>query len=171
MKTSEQGLPRKKISRKELEMYLELLTRLQNTAARLKAHFLSGGGRERFDCRQGLTLVMGGKGDHPYLAVSLDHLTKIQIQDLLKAGKLTDELLFLYELAHLPFADAYQMHLHDPNVYIIDRVAISLAGFFNVYDKKKWRGKKPMLQEKAKAWRALADCEQFYAELTARQAR
>lgn len=165
MRTGAKGKPQEKPSRKELEIYLELLTRIHSTAAGIKNHFLKGGGRERFECRQGLTLAIGGKGDRPYLAFSLDHLTKIQIQDLLKAGKLTDELLFLYEIAHLPFADAYQMPLHDPKVFIIDRVAVYFDGFFNVFDKKKWRGKKPMLLEKAKAWRDLADSEAFYLKL------
>jgi hypothetical protein len=74
---------------------------------------------------------------------------------------LTDELLLLYELGHLPFSQAYLMPLHNPNIFIIDRVSIYIDGAFNVFDKKCWTKKKGLVQKKALEWREMADIEPF----------
>ena len=115
------------------------IRQIDDEKGRLIARFVNSKG-QKFSCRYGFEIRLNLDGDRPAIGISLDHLEKQKIIGLTKSGELTNELLFLYELAHLPFSLAYRMHLLDKgiDVYIVDRVLIEFGKAFNIYDKDEW---------------------------------
>lgn len=120
----------------------------------------------QYMCRQGLSIRIAKVDDYYYLDMSLDHLSKERITDLFYRGEIIDEMLLLYELGHLPFADTYVMKMTDAfNTHIVDRVRIHLDKAFNVFDRAEWAKHDEQVFEKARSFANLNECESFYAQL------
>lgn len=68
-----------------------------------------------------------------YICFNLDHLGKEGVNKLIREGKLYNEILFLYDLAHLPYAEAYPIgvYIDEHTIFeIIDRVHLSIEGTY-----------------------------------------
>lgn len=72
------------------------------------------------------------------LHLNLDHLDKQKILRLISDGKLYDEIMILYQLAHLPYADFNSMNVDPYGFKIIDRVQIHLHIAFNPLHEHKY---------------------------------
>jgi len=80
----------------------------------------------QYECQTGLTFGFQSQQDKCYIEISLTHLTKDEIVELLKQGQLHDELLTLNELAHLPFVEYGLMNIDGLDFDIVDYVRIRL---------------------------------------------
>ncbi len=123
---------------------------------------------QTYRCRYGFEIRLLTSSGNPHIGISLDHLDRQTIIDLTKSGELTNELLLLYELAHLPFAEGYRMHLVDADfdTYIVDRVRIDLDKAFNVLNKDQWVERSLLAFLKANALENMYwETEPFYAKL------
>lgn len=68
-----------------------------------------------------------------YISFNLDHLEKEKIEKLISEGKLRNEVLFLYDLAHLPYAEVWLMGVNideHTKFKIIDCVLLSIEGTY-----------------------------------------
>jgi hypothetical protein len=92
----------------------------------------------QYKCLTGLTFSFHFHQNKCYIEISLAHLTKEKIVKLLKKGKLNDELLTLFELAHLPFAEYSLMNIDGLGFDIIDYVKIRLDLALNPKDYKQY---------------------------------
>ncbi len=92
----------------------------------------------QYKCLTGLTFGFHSHQNKCYIEISLAHLTKDDIIDFLKKGKLNDELLTLFELAHLPFAQYSLMNIDGLGFDIIDYVKIRLDLALNPKDYKQY---------------------------------
>ena len=96
-------------------------------------------------CKVGLNVIFHVDKSGCSIHVNLDHLGKEEVVKLIGEGKLYEEIMILYELAHLPYAVSYVMGplgSDDSYFHIIDRVAILLDQAFHPlheeqYDKDK----------------------------------
>ena len=97
---------------------------------------------QKYSCRYGFEIKLRSSGGRPPIEISLDHLDRQNIADLMRSGDLADEPLFLYELAHLPFVKPYRVHIASEGLdtYIVDRLYIELDEYFNVFDRGQWAG-------------------------------
>jgi hypothetical protein len=92
----------------------------------------------QYKCLSGLTFGFHFHQNKCYIEISLAHLTKEKIIELLKKGKLNHELLTLFELAHLPFAEYCTMNIDGLGFDIIDYVKIRLDLALNPKDDKQY---------------------------------
>jgi hypothetical protein len=92
----------------------------------------------QYNCCMGLTFGFQSNQNKCYIEISLAHLTKEEIVILLKKGKLHDELLTLYELAHLPFAEYGLMNIVGLDFDVIDYVKIRLDIAMNPKDHRQY---------------------------------
>ncbi|NOR13411.1 MAG: hypothetical protein GQ545_09175, partial [Candidatus Aminicenantes bacterium] len=92
----------------------------------------------QYKCLTGLTFGFHSHQNKCYIEISLAHLTKEKIVKLLKKGKLNDELLTLFELAHLPFAEYCLMNIDGLGFDIIDYVKLRLDLALNPKDYKQY---------------------------------
>ena len=92
----------------------------------------------QYKCCIGLTFGFHFHHNKCHIEISLTHLTKEEIVKLLKKGKLHDELLTLFELAHLPFAEYCTMNIDGLSFDIIDYVKIRLDLALNPKDNKQY---------------------------------
>ena len=157
--------------RRNKEGDIEDATRIINAAERGREQLIKrfiGSRGWAYQCSHGFDIRLEFYDGRPQLGISLDQLDKKTIIKLVKASQLSNELLFLFELAHLPFARAYRMHLVDVDldVYIVDRISIDLSEAFNVFDKKKWNARKFKALLKANELiNMYLETEPFYAQL------
>jgi hypothetical protein len=92
----------------------------------------------QYKCLSGFTFGFRFDQKKCYFEISLAHLTKDEIIELLKKGKLHHELLTLFELAHLPFAEYCTMNIDGLDFDIIDYVKIRLDLALNPKDDKQY---------------------------------
>jgi hypothetical protein len=88
----------------------------------------------QYKCCTGLTFGFQFHQNKCYIEISLAHLTKEKIVKLLREGNLHHELLTLFELAHLPFAEYCLMNIDGLGFDIIDYVKIRLDLVINPKD-------------------------------------
>ncbi len=106
----------------------------------------------QYKCRTGLTFGFHSYQNKCYIEISLAHLTKDKIIKLLKEGKLHDELLTLYELAHLPFAEYGSMNIDGLDFDIIDYVKIRLDLAINPKDSHRYLENWEFMLSRAQTW-------------------
>ena len=106
----------------------------------------------QYKCRMGLTFRFYSHQNNCYIEISLAHLTKDEIVNLLEKGKLHDELLTLYELAHLPFAEYGLMNIEDLDFDIIDYVKIRLDIAINPKDHSQYGENWELMLSRAQTW-------------------
>lgn len=106
----------------------------------------------QYKCRMGLTFRFYSHQNNCYIETSLAHLTKDEIVNLLEKGKLHDELLTLYELAHLPFAEYGLMNIEGLDFDIIDYVKIRLDIAFNPKDHSQYGESWEFMLSRAQTW-------------------
>jgi len=106
----------------------------------------------QYKCCAGFTFDFHSHQNNFYIAISLSHLTKEEIIKLLKNGKLHDELLTLFELAHLPFAEYGLMNIDGLNFDIIDYVRIRLDLAINPKDHHQYGENWEFMLSRAQTW-------------------
>lgn len=106
----------------------------------------------QYQCRTGLTFGFHSHQNKCYIEISLAHLTKEEIVNFLEKGKLHDELLTLYELAHLPFAEYGLMNIDGLDFDIIDYVKIRLDLAFNPKDHSQYVENWEFMISRAQTW-------------------
>jgi hypothetical protein len=92
----------------------------------------------QYKCLTGLTFGFHFQHNKCYIEISLAHLTKEKIVRLLNKGELNNELLTLFELAHLPFTEYCTMNIDGLSFDIIDYVKIRLDLALNPKDDKQY---------------------------------
>ncbi len=106
----------------------------------------------QYKCRTGLTFGFHFHQNNCYIEISLAHLTKEEIVNLLQKGKLNDELLTLYELAHLPYAEYGLMNIDGLDFDIIDYVKIRLDMAINPKDHSQYGENWEFMLSRAQTW-------------------
>jgi hypothetical protein len=106
----------------------------------------------QYKCLSGFTFDFHSHQNNCYIEISLSHLTKEEIIKLLKKGKLNDELLTLFELAHLPFADYSTMNINGLDFDIIDYVKIRLDLAINPKDYHQYAENWEFMLSRAQTW-------------------
>jgi len=82
--------------------------------------------------KYGLSVSFYFEGGEWKIALGLNNLGKRRVIELIKNGELKEEILTLYKLAHLPFAEYLTMNLDEVGNYdIIDTVIIHLSEVFD----------------------------------------
>lgn len=115
-------------------------------------------------CRIGLTFDFHTDDRECYLEVSLTHLTKPQILQLLDQGKLIEEIRVLYELARLPFTEHHIMNVNGTGINIVDYVKINFDKAFNPLENDQYLKHWDNLYQKAFTWRDLEYNEEEFTE-------
>jgi hypothetical protein len=118
----------------------------------------------QYTCRTGLTFGFHSHQNKCYIEISLAHLTKEEIVKLLKKGKLHDELLTLYELAHLPFAEYGLMNIDGLDFDIIDYVKIRLDIAINPKDHRQYGENWEFMLSRAQTWGDLNHSAAYFLE-------
>lgn len=98
-------------------------------------------------CRLGLNVGFYTGEGTPYISFNLDHLGKEKVIDLLEEGKLYEEVMLLYRIAHLPYALwCYSMDISigKNSFCIIDRASILLGEAFHPLDEEKLKNKEEL---------------------------
>ena len=106
----------------------------------------------QYKCLTGFTFDFHSHQNNCYIEISLSHLTKEEIIKLLKKGKLHDELLTLYELAHLPFAEYGLMNINGLDFDIIDYVRLRLDMAINPNDHRQYGENWEFMLSRAQTW-------------------
>ncbi len=106
----------------------------------------------QYKCSMGLTFGFHSVQNKCYIEICLAHLTKEEIIKLLKKGQLHDELLTLYELAHLPFAEYGLMNIDGLDFDIIDYVKIRLDIAINPKDLHQYVENWEFMLSRAQTW-------------------
>jgi hypothetical protein len=106
----------------------------------------------QYKCCTGLTFGFHSHQNNCYIEISLAHLTKEEIIELIKKGQLQDELLTLYELAHLPFAEYGLMNIDGLDFDIIDYVKIRLDIAINPKDHSQYGHHWEFMLSRAQTW-------------------
>ena len=152
--------------KKDLDIPSKVLARTLRADNEMARLFLEEPIGRQYKCCQGLAIWLTKHDGHNYLDISLGHLSKERITELFYNGELIDEMLLLYELGHLPFADAYIMKLSDsPSTHIVDRVRLHFDKAFNVFDRDEWTKHDEQVIEKATSLSSIYEYEPFYARL------
>lgn len=145
--------------------YVALAQLMENHIAKIPAYWRHKKSTGQYKCRQGFTFDFYSDTDECSVEISLAHLTKSEIIGLLSKGKLIDELLVLYELAHLPFAEYSLMRIDGLECEIVDYVKIRLDSAFSPLDQsqylKNWR---PMFL-KSQSWEDISLSTEEYAAM------
>ncbi len=124
-------------SRESIKRAQEVMDRIERTMEQLQTRFVEGQDQD-YSCRYGFKIRLTMRGEHPGINISLDHLDKPTILRLIDSGELADELLLIYELSHLPFAEATTLRLESPKIRVFDSVFIKFSELFNVLDRGQW---------------------------------
>ncbi len=144
--------------------FVALAYLIENHIAKIPEYWRHKKSSGQYKCRHGFTFDFHSNTNECSIEISLAHLTKPEIIDLLSKGKLNDELLVLYELAHLPFAEHTLMRVGGLECDIVDYVKIRLDKAFSPLDKnqylKHWR---PMYL-KSQSWADISFSTEEYAE-------
>lgn len=150
----------------EKTVIAEVARRFLRADDEMKRLFINDPSGQQFTCRFGLKIDFIVEDGHHLIRVSLDHLSKKEIVNLVNAGKLVDELLLLYTLGHLPFANEYLMNLGDQeDTDFVDSVTIDLDKCFNVFDEKQWAEHGDAVVKRAYSLYSTYESEAFYARL------
>lgn len=107
----------------------------------IKEYFQKHIGGESKSCDIGLDVRFSFEKSGCGLYFSLDNLGKDKVMRLIGEGKLYEEIMLLYELAHLPYARFHTMNMIVGNQYfdIIDRVIIFLGEAFHPLQEEKYK--------------------------------
>ena len=144
----------------------EVARRFLRADDEMKRLFINDFSGQQFICQFGLKIDLVVEDGHHLIRISLNHISKKEIVNLVNAGKLVDELLFLYTLGHLPFAKEYLLNLGDQeDTDIVDSVTIDLDKSFNVFDEKQWAEHGDAVVKRAYSLYSVYESEAFYARL------
>jgi hypothetical protein len=140
-------------SRAAYQAALECFTRLiWNSISTIPTYWNKRNFIAQYKCLQGLTFGFHSHQNKCSIEISLVHLSKDEIITLLKKGKLHDELLTLYELAHLPFAEYGLMNIDGLDFDIIDYVKIRLDLAINPKDHRQYLENWEFMISRAQIW-------------------
>jgi hypothetical protein len=132
---------------------LECFTRLiWNSISKIPTYWNKRNFIAQYKCLQGLTFGFHSHQNKCYIEISLVHLSKDEIITLLETGKLHDELLTLYELAHLPFAEYGLMNIDGLDFDIIDYVKIRLDLAIDPKDHRQYLENWEFMLSRAQIW-------------------
>jgi len=153
--TASQTAPQK-ASRAAYQAALECFTRLiWNSISTIPTYWNKRNFIAQYKCLQGLTFGFHSHQNKCYIEISLVHLSKDEIITLLKKGKLHDELLTLYELAHLPFAENSLMNIDGLDFDIVDYVKIRLDLAINPKGHHQYLENWELMLSRAQMWAQL----------------
>jgi len=120
--------------KKEFEEYMKSSSTEDTKLTKIKKYFTTIKGKHISTKTFGLDVVFKIDDSKCYIEFVLGS-SKDKICSRINKGKLYDELLVLYTLAHLPYATSCEMNINiegeERSFHIIDRVIINLSEAFN----------------------------------------